>query len=1217
MEPKEIFSIFKNLNSKQDVQNLFIDLNFEQASSSESEIDIVSEFIDSKLKNNIEYINLINEVDDFFIFFCKLKLPNLNKGRILQREIAKRISKKTDCIIVFSNDSENIFKITYVSAKPENNVKLASYTISSNEKMRTASEQIAKLSIKNNYSKADIIKHISDNKVFDIEPVTEEFFAIIKEYVDKISKDIHKYFNNLQESKAFALQFFNRILFLKYIEKKKWLHNNLNFLEDLINKYQNHKSNYSNKKSSIYTNLFQPLFFYSFSRNNSHSPINLPEELISDLEDLPYLNGGLFEKNNLDIDQVIISDELIHDIFSEIINKYNFTITEDTPFDREIAIDPEMLGLIYEGIVNAEERSGSGIFYTPRIEVDFMCKKSLLHFLHAETKVSQKKIINLIFSEQTIDSHSNNFLKELTLSERELIKRALNNIKVVDPACGSGAFLIGMLYSIMDIFIKLEEVNLFEADNHHFEQIFKLKKDLIEKSIHGVDIKPWATQIAELRLWLFLIGDYEGSLSLFGNNPILPSLDFKIRCGDSLLAEVEGYPVILRNIDSVNKTHPIILKDIKELKDLKLKYYYHDDLNISRQDIEEKEKEIIKSILNLKKTNLIREFNLIYDSAKVADPSRLFESPTEKKNNLEKFLEKRTLKEEKLNEELNNIENIINKISEYKNKNFFIWELDFADVFFEAQKGGFDIIIGNPPYVRQEEIAPPLIEKEKITTTIKTNYKNKLIENVINIFGKEKIDKFDKKSDYYVYFYFISLSILKENGIFTFINSSSWLDVGYGAFLQEFLLKYFKIIDIHDNSVKRSFKSADINTVIITIERPYKEIDVLSNLVRFINHKTDFENSIQLKNISEIYLQDRVINNESYRMIIKSQKELLEEGIDKEKNKISYDSNIDKYTGSKWGGKYLRAPDIYYKILEKGKGKLIPLKEIAEVRRGFTTGANEFFYLDEETIEKWKIEKEFLIDVLTSPQESKKIDISFQKTKYKAFVCPLEKQKIKGTNALKYIENAENTFIEIKRGEKKGKRIKGYNNIVSLKHKPVWYSIGKIKYPDLVWNYLHADISKIFYNNRKKLVNNVLYEVYFFDNEDIIVSCMLQNSTLENLLINVFGRANYGEGVLSLAVFEVKNIFVINPKCVRLNLANKLNNLFINFSRRDLKSIFQECGFNPEIPIRSQEPNPLPDRKELDDIIFDILGLTLDERKEVYWAVCELVQNRINKARSV
>ncbi len=1178
MEPKKIFSILQNLNSKLDIQNLFTDLNFEQASSSSSEINLVSEFISTKLKDNIEYINLINEVDDFFIFFCKLKLPHLNKGRILQKEIAKKISKKTECIIIFSNNSESIFKITYVSVKSENNIKLASYTISRNEKIRTASEQIAKLEIGNNYTKADIIKHISDNKIFDIEPVTEEFFAIIKKYVDKISEDFHKYFNNLQESKAFALQFFNRILFLKYIEKKKWLHNNLNFLEDLIKKYEYFKSKSSQKKSSIYSDIFQPLFFYSFSRNSEHLPQNLSQDLISDLENLPYLNGGLFEKNDLDISEAVISDKLIHEIFSEIINRYNFTITEDTPFDREIAIDPEMLGLIYEGIVNAEERSGSGIFYTPRIEVDFMCKKSLLHFLSAETKVDQNKIINLIFSEPTMETDSTDYFKMLALSERELIKRALNSMKVVDPACGSGAFLIGMLQNIIDIFIKLEDINIFETNAHHFEQIFKLKKDLIEKSIHGVDIKPWATQIAELRLWLYLIGDYGGSLSLFGDNPILPSLDFKIRCGDSLLSEIEGYPIILRDTNSANKTNPRILKDVKELKDLKLKYYYHDDLNITKKDIEEKEKEIIKSILNLKKRDLVREFELLYSSAKVADPAQLFENPTKQKVDLDKFRTERELKEKKLNEELDKIDNIINKIDEYKDKNYFIWELDFADVFFEVQKGGFDIVIGNPPYVRQEEIAPPLMEKDKITADIKSNYKNKLIDNIINVYSKYKIHKFDKKSDYYIYFYFVSLSLLKEKGIFTFINSSSWLDVGYGTFLQEFLLKYFKIIDIHDNSARRSFKSADINTIIISIEKPSKELDISSNFVRFINHKTDFETSISLKNILEIYSQNKIVNNETYRMIIKSQKDLLKEGTDREENEISYGDNSGKYTGSKWGGKYLRAPDIYYKVLEKGKGKLIPLKEIAEVRRGYIPCPYNAYLYDEKMLVNLDLEDNFFFPCFYNPRNHKKILLN----KLDKFLLIFNDfSDLKDTNIEKHL------------------LINNKGKIIGLKTR---------KDSQIIMIRTPADRHIVFLNyNNLKVIDHI--EIIYNDEKEIM--CCLLNSTLFILFREIYGRTNLGLGALKLEVMDIKKIPYINIDDKRLiNIFNKLKN-------REILPVFEECGFNPQIPIRSQEPSPLPDRKELDDIIFDVLSLTQEERKEVYWAVCELVQNRINKARSV
>ncbi|MCL4384901.1 MAG: Eco57I restriction-modification methylase domain-containing protein [Actinobacteria bacterium] len=1212
MDPKEVFTIFHNLNSKQDVQNLFTELNFEPTTSLQSEINLVQDFISSKLKDNIDSINLINEVDNFFIFFCKLKLPDLNKGRIIQREISRKISKKTDCIIVFSNNSENIFKITYVSVKSEDNIKLSSYTIAKSEKLRTASEQIAKLEIGNNYSKADIIKHISSNKIFDIEPVTEEFFAIIKKYVDKLSENFYKYFNDLQQSKAFALQFFNRILFLKYIEKKKWLNNNPNFLEELLKRYKSYISENPNLNSSIYIDIFQPLFFYAFSKHKEYMPKNLSPKLIIEFEKLPYLNGGLFEKSELDINEAAISDEFINEIFSEIINRYNFTITEDTPFDREIAIDPEMLGLIYEGIVNSDERSGSGIFYTPRIEVDFMCKKSLLHFLSSETKVDLKKLINLIFSEHYLEEESENYSETLTLSEKELISRALNNMKVVDPACGSGAFLIGILQNIINIFIKLENINIFESEIHFFEQIFKLKKDLIEKVIHGVDIKPWAVQIAELRLWLYLIGDYEGSITNFGYNPILPSLDFKIRHGDSLLSEIEGYQIILRDTNSANKTNPKILKDIKELKDLKLRYYYHDDSNITKQDIEEKEREIIKSILILKKRDLIREFELLYNAEKVADPSQLFESSTKEKADLYKFRLERELNEKNLNLEIERIDNIINKISELKGKGFFIWDLDFADVFFEVQKGGFDIVIGNPPYIRQEEIAPPLIEKDKISVEIKSHYKEKLINNVINIYGKEKISKFDKKSDYYVYFYFISLSLLKEKGIFTFINSTSWLDVGYGVFLQEFLLKNFRIIDIHDNSAKRSFKSADINTIIISIGKPEKNYDVLLNKVKFINHKTAFENSITLKNILEIYLKNDLINNEYYRMIVKSQKDLLEEGIENDENEIDYKDNIGKYTGSKWGGKYLRAPDIYYKILEKGKGKLIPLKEVAEVRFGIKTGANEFFYVEPtgkpapkgllhvRNGAGWEgfIEEEFLKPVIKSPRECKSIIINPKDLKYKVFLCNKSKQELKDTYTLKYIEWGER---------------QNFHKRPTCSNRHNWSSLKVSENSDFFCMMSFND-RHIFWQNKNNLVDARLYDIYLYNQKDYDILTVILNSSITPIFIELGARTNLGEGALDFKVYEAERIFVLNPEFLNNKILEKINKGFLS---RKILSIFEECGFNPKIPIRSQEPNPLPDRKALDDIIFDILGLTEEERKEVYWAVCELVQNRLNKAGSV
>jgi hypothetical protein len=179
----------------------------------------------------------------------------------------------------------------------------------------------------------------------------------------------------------------------------------------------------------------------------------------------------------------------------------------------------------------------------------------------------------------------------------------------------------------------------------------------------------------------------------------------------------------------------------------------------------------------------------------------------------------------KLESELQQIENEISKLEKVKrelqrktSKDYFLWEIDFAEVFYE--KGGFDIVIGNPPYVRQELIAYPLDREDDFSPEEwkrrKSEYKEKLVESVNLLWDNVKIDR---RSDLYVYFYYHGLSILRPGGIFCFINSNSWLDVGYGAGLQEFLLKNMKPIYIIDNLKFRSFEQ-DINTVIVLIKRP-------------------------------------------------------------------------------------------------------------------------------------------------------------------------------------------------------------------------------------------------------------------------------------------------------------------------------------------------------------------------------------------------------------
>ena len=216
--------------------------------------------------------------------------------------------------------------------------------------------------------------------------------------------------------------------------------------------------------------------------------------------------------------------------------------------------------------------------------------------------------------------------------------------------------------------------------------------------------------------------------------------------------------------------------------------------------------------------------------------------------------------------------------------------------------------------------------------------------------------KLDAKSDLYIYFYFHGLSLLNPKGSFCFITSNSWLDVGYGKDLQEFLLKHCNAKQIIDNQSRRSFASADVNTVICLFSAPDEKRKFgLDETTRFVMFKTPFEGALDAVIFEEVEDAVERTSTEEHRIFPVTQRDLLESGSDHQTR---------KYTGDKWGGKYLRAPDIYWTILEKGRDKLVRLGDVAEVRRGFTTGANEFFYLDAEAVQRWGIEEEFLKPVV-------------------------------------------------------------------------------------------------------------------------------------------------------------------------------------------------------------------------------------------------------------
>jgi hypothetical protein len=279
----------------------------------------------------------------------------------------------------------------------------------------------------------------------------------------------------------------------------------------------------------------------------------------------------------------------------------------------------------------------------------------------------------------------------------------------------------------------------------------------------------------------------------------------------------------------------------------------------------------------------------------------------------------------------------------------------------------------------------------------------------------------------------------------------------------------------------------------------------------------------------------------------------------------------------------------------------VRLGDIAEVRRGFTTGANEFFYLDDEKIAQWGIEKEFVKPVIKSPRECKSGIVNASDCETKVLLCSQSKRDLKNTNTLKYIEW----------GEKEG-----FHQRPTCASREKWWDLGVRDYPTIIWVKSINESHRQSLINGKALVDQRLYEIYAMKELKEILAALL-NTTMIILFKELTGRVNLGEGALDTTVYEANKILIPEPNSLSVSNKGKLVKTFKLFSEREMKSVFVECGLDPEIPIRSQQPNPLPDRKALDDVVFDALGLTEAERKEVYWAVCELVQNRLKKARSV
>jgi hypothetical protein len=733
-----------------------------------------------------------------------------------------------------------------------------SFLVGKNENSHTAQSRLAPI-LEDDQTNLTL-KQLED--AFNIEKVTKEFFEKYRELFLRVYETLSDVIKHHPDIKAdfteknvntvdFSKKLLGQIVFLYFLQKKGWFGVSMNkgwgdgdkkFLRTLFKEAVGENKNYFN-------DYLEPLFYEALAKERD-------DDFYSRFEcKIPFLNGGLFDPiSNYDWVNTVI--DLPNDIFSntrktkngdigdgilDIFDRYNFTVKEDEPLEKEVAIDPEMLGKVFENLLEVKDRKSKGTYYTPREIVHYMCEQSLINYLATELegKVSKEDLERLIKIGENVAEHEaisitkednpgyggdyKRLLPDTIKTFSNEIDDKLVTIKVCDPAIGSGAFLVGMMNAIIKVRIVLSS---YLKDKSRTPYTFK--RDCIQNSLYGVDIDPGAVEIAKLRLWLSLVVDEDNIKQI---KP-LPNLDYKIMQGNSLLEEFEGVklfdeklleiPIINAQIFEVNNQKIISLQS--EL----LKYYAKNPEWMKKKDIARPEKVLnleIELRTLLKKTKYIPEgslrqkdlFTSIAESKQIRDEleslHKRFFSETNKKNkdeikkqieNLEWELIETTLKEQ-------NKISALKKLEEFKRSNtkpFFLWKLNFADVFEE--NGGFDVVIANPPYVNVEQI----------DQNIKDNIKN--------------FRTAYQKYDLYVLFYEKSIDLIRPSGVLSFITSNKFLSQGYGLLLRQEFLKYTiqKIINFNYDI----FDSATVRTCIFQLFKLPAKAD---NLIKIINIETE------------------------------------------------------------------------------------------------------------------------------------------------------------------------------------------------------------------------------------------------------------------------------------------------------------------------------------------------------------------------------------------
>jgi hypothetical protein len=733
--------------------------------------NLVARFIDQAEYHGVLAVFLSPQKDYRFTFAAKISDLD-QEGNLLNRETAPR-------------------RFTYL--------------LGPHESCRTAAERFSKLSDKAHSATIDDVI-----EAFSVEKLNKEFFTDYCNALERVRKEIGE--RNRWDKKIADIEaqtVLNRLLFLYFVQRKGWLNRQRDYLHHNFKQFANDDE----KKTTFLDRFLRPLFV-KLSTEGSHADI--------EGHDLPFLNGGLFsdEYGDEQHDESVrrhfelkVGNGVFAHIFENLLERYNFTIHEDSPTSYEVAIDPEMLGRIFEALTLQKEESESGgkslrhdtgSHYTPRPIVHYLCRDSLAAWLGSQPpfagkKNSSERVRKLLALDATegIDDETRAALNDcLTPDEAAALLDRIFDLRACDPGVGSGAFPMGLLHEMVNL-ARLCETRAAGKDPVLGDRawLYNTKKRIIGRVIYGVDIQQQAVEICKLRLWLSLMVDYELSAdpdncearsfrkALKEIEP-LPNLDFKIRRANSLVDYIHGEPIELKQLSGeTGATLPL-----NELASAKREFFNARTAAAKRK----LRLAIYKALTDLAKIELTRARTETAKGFGFALDDRAAERVAEIDNGLKEIVfiaaQLRDARKLSAQEQEDALERIRARFDDPE-KPTFVWQLDFAEVFHRDEKNqgdsllpadkseksrvagarnGFDLFIGNPPYIRIQTL-------KKADAGLVEYYKTRYVAA-----GRGNYDL-------YVVFVERSLELLNAQGQLAFILPHKFFNAQYGEPLRGLL----------------------------------------------------------------------------------------------------------------------------------------------------------------------------------------------------------------------------------------------------------------------------------------------------------------------------------------------------------------------------------------------------------------------------------------------